>query len=117
MAVLCLAGIGVLWLSAVNSDARSKQQIQQLLTRRADALSQKDLSQDIACFSRQYQSGQHRYADLRENAARWFSEFAAIRFSFRIVDIQMQQRDVALVENDYTFSLTGDDGAVQAQYR
>ena len=110
LVVLCCVGIGVVWFLSVNSEEQAKQQIKELLTRRSDALTQKDLSQYVSCFSQQYQSGQYRYADLHENAARWFSEFAAIRFSFRIVDIHIQDDDMAIVENDYTFSLTDSDG-------
>ncbi len=99
-----------MWLSLGNAEARAKQQIHELLTRRANALNHQELTPYLSCFSKQYQSGQQRYADLRKNATRWFSEFADIRFSFHIVDIQIQQRDMALVENDYTFSLTGNEG-------
>lgn len=94
---------------SVSSEKQDNQDIRKLLERRADALAQKDLPRYLSCFSQTYRSDQYQYADLQKNASRWFAQFATIRFSFRILEIQLRD-NTAIVENDYTFSLTDIDG-------
>ncbi len=107
--LLCLLTMGWMWKLHIVSEERHKQEIRDLLKQRADALNQKELSHYLSCFSQKYQSGRQQYADLKANASLWFSQFAAIRFSFRIVDIELRQ-NMAIVKNDYTFSLIDTDG-------
>ncbi len=105
--VFCLIGVLLFWLFA--SSAVDKQEIRELLENRANALTQKNLPRYLACFSLRYRSGTRTYDDLKANASQWFAQFATIRFSFQILDIQIQD-DKAIVENDYQFSLTNIEG-------
>ena len=105
--ILCVGGMLLFW--RFSSSTVDRQEIQELLEKRADALMQKDVSRYLSCFSLQYRSGSRTYDDLKTNALQWFDQFATIRFSFRILDIQVQDAGV-IVEEDYTFSLTDIDG-------
>ena len=105
--VVCLIA-GFLLFSASSSD-HEKQAIQNLLQTRATALIQKDLPRYLSCFSLQYRSGSRTYDDLQTHASQWFDQFVTIRFSFQILDIQIQGKK-AIVEDDYKFSLTNIDG-------
>ncbi len=100
-----LGAIGFWWMSA----ARDEQQIREVLETRAAALEQKDLSRYLACFSPDYQSGSRTYSDLKADASGWFERFASIRFAFHTLDIQVQDAS-AIVENEYTFSVTDAEG-------
>jgi ketosteroid isomerase-like protein len=102
----CLIGVLLFWLFSSSAD---KQEIRNLLENRADALTQKDLSRYLSCFSSQYHSGPRTYNDLQASASQWFAQFVTIRFSFRILDIQIKD-DKASVENDYKLSLTNMEG-------
>ena len=106
--VFCLIGMLLFWLFS-SSAAADKQEIRKLLENRANALTQKDLSRYLLCFSPQYRSGPQTFDDLKANASQWFAQFATIRFSFQILDIQIQG-DKAIIENDYKFSLTNIEG-------
>ena len=105
--VVCLIG-GFLLFNASSSD-HDKKAIQDLLQTRATALTQKDLPRYLSCFSRQYRSREQRYEDLKTNASQWFTQFATIQFSFQILDIQIQ-KETAIIENMYKFSLTDTEG-------
>ena len=109
MLVLSFRLSSVLLLFWLFSSSADKQEIRKLLENRADALTQKDLSRYLSCFSSQYHSGSRTYNDLQVSASQWFEQFVTIRFSFRILDIQIKD-DKASVENDYKLSLTNMEG-------
>ena len=56
-----------------------------------------------------YHTGSRTYDALIADALHWYDQFATIRFSFQILDIQVHG-DKVIVEDDYTFFLTNSDG-------
>ncbi len=90
--------------------AANEEDIRQLLHQRANALMEKDLTRYLACFSPNYLRGTQTYADLEADASRWFAQFATIRFSFQILDMQIEESNTAIVENQYKFTVINHDG-------
>lgn len=105
IAILCLAGILWRW----NVSGAQKTQIRQVLLNRAQALEQKNLALYLSCFSPNYQSGARTYQQLRTDAEKWFAQFAVIRASFEVINIDIQG-ETAVVEDTYAFSLTNGSG-------
>ncbi|PID57712.1 hypothetical protein CSB45_05630 [candidate division KSB3 bacterium] len=106
---LLLLGGGFGAITFFLSSASPQSEIQTLLEKRASALSAKDLKNYLRCFSLHYQDGEQGYADLKDNASRWFTLFESIHFSFQIQRLEADANH-ALVENNYTFSLRAPDG-------
>ena len=103
-----LIGVFVFWkMFSVHAD---KQAIRKLLDTRANALMGKDVARYLSCFSPNYRSASQTYSDLKTDALRWFAQFPTIRFSFRILDMHMENRQNAIVENHYKFSLVHSGG-------
>lgn len=106
--LICCVAAGILLFQAWSS-SHEKQHISALLDTRATALTQKNLSQYMSCFSTQYRSGEKTYEDLFADASRWFSQFTTIQFSSTVLTLEIQG-DTALVKNTYSFSLTNTEG-------
>ncbi len=108
--IVLLVGLGagmLFWITY--SSSVDEQRIREVLETRARALSQKDLSLYLSCFSPNYHSGIRTYEDLKADASQWFLQFVTIQFSFQTVDLQVHD-DEAIVENTYKFSLINADG-------
>jgi Na+-transporting NADH:ubiquinone oxidoreductase subunit NqrC len=84
-------------------------EIQALLEKRAMALNEKNLERYLNCFSSEYRDGGQGYAELKENASRWFIQFESIHFSFQTLHLEIDDAR-ALVESNYKFSLRPPDG-------
>jgi ketosteroid isomerase-like protein len=83
----------------------AEREIRALLDRRAEALHDKDLARYLSCFSPDYQGDAQTYAQLQATMLKTFSNFAAIQFTFEILDLHIREKK-ALVEDKYTFRLT-----------
>ena len=107
--LLVVSVLGATALTLKRANDAAKRDIMRVLENRADGLNQKDLARYLACFAPGYRSETQTYQDLQQSAAQWFEQFVTIRFSFQVVTMRVQGRD-AVVENRYTFALTGQDG-------